>query len=130
MYLNPLTNRMIKINSQTYRKLMRDSNLNHQKVEPLIDSPKIIEPIDLPHDTNTFDFKPRLVNEMTNIVAENKRDFKNITQSESDELLKRLLFDKLCMKPEKKIKKDKTDKKKMMKFKIRDQSSSESESSE
>ena len=33
MYLNPLTNRKIKIDSQTYRKLMRDSNLNPEKLD-------------------------------------------------------------------------------------------------
>ena len=69
-----------------------------------------------------------LAEELTTIIKENKKQFeKELTQTECDALLKKLLYEKLCIK--------KTDKKtkKKKKFKVRappPSSESESESSE
>ena len=115
--LNPITKRYVKINSQQYNKLVLEG-LIKPPVEEIKNEIKVAEP----------PIKALLSEELTTIVKENKKQFeKELTQKECDKLLKKLLYEKLCI--SKKPKKDKTEKKKKkIKFKVKTPEPSESDS--
>ena len=115
--LNPMTKRYVKINSQQYNKLVLEG-LIKPPVEEIKNEIKVAEP----------PIKALLAEELTTIVKENKKQFeKELTQKECDKLLKKLLYEKLCI--SKKPKKDKTEKKKKkIKFKVKTPEPSESDS--
>ena len=63
---------------------------------------------------------------MKNIIKENSKDFKSLSQKQSDELLKKMLYEKLCIdKPKKK-----QNNKSKLKFKVRSLDSSDESSSD
>ena len=116
--LNPKTNRFVHFGSQKFNRLVMEGVIKpaeEKAVEVKAEEPNIEPPI-----------KKMLAEELTTIVKQNMPLFeKEMTQKESDALLRKLLYEKLCIK--------KTDKKtkKKKKFKVRaPPPSSESESSE
>ena len=114
MILNPRTNRMIKIGSQMYKKALKDGSITidneiNEINEPTPPPIKRIKDIKIDNDT---DDEPELNNKMSNLctdlIKDNKTNFKKLSQKESDELLKKLLLKKLSNdKPIKKKKKPK-----------------------
>jgi hypothetical protein len=109
--LNPQTKRYVKKNSQQYNKLVREG---------------VIQAIEEPAE-ETPPIKALLAEELTTIVKENKPLFqKELTQAQSDALLRKLLYEKLCISKKPK-KEEKTKKKKKFKI-VAPPSSSESES--
>ena len=115
--LNPITKRYVKINSQQYNKLVLEG-LIKPPVEEIKNEIKVAEP----------PIKALLAETLTDVVKENKKQFeKEMSQKDCDKLLKKLLYEKLCL--TKKPKKDKPEKKKKkIKFKVKTPEPSESES--
>jgi hypothetical protein len=96
--MNPQTNRFVKVGSQKHKRL-------------------IMEGVLLPED----DFSSKLKETCTDIVESNSDAFtSDLSQDQIDTLLKKMLYEKLCIQPIKKKKKKKK--------KIVYPSSSESES--
>ena len=115
--INPLTKRFVKIGSPAYKRLVRAGTLPPASEEP--EKPEFNEKI----------LQTKLADVSTDIIRDNLKTIiksQKLSDKEMDMLLKKMLFDKLCIaKPEKKEK----DKKKKKKFKIVEPSSeSESES--
>ena len=113
--INPLTKRFVKIGSPAYKRLVRAGTLPPASEEP--EKPEFNEKI----------LQTKLADVSTDIIRDNLKTIiksQKLSDKEMDMLLKKMLFDKLCLaKPEKK------EKKKKKKFKIVEPSSeSESES--
>ena len=113
--INPLTKRYVRTGSQAHKRLVRDGTLPAEALEP--EKPEFNEKI----------LQTKLADVSTDIIRDNLKTIiksQKLSDKEMDMLLKKMLFDKLCLaKPEKK------EKKKKKKFKIVEPSSeSESES--
>lgn len=135
---NPATKRICRLDQAKTKKLIklgvivlpRDLEMPNESPEEVIKpepepEPEIIEP----EEPAKVDIKPVLKKELKTIIKENKNEFKNLTQKESDQLLKRMLYEKLCVDKQKEKEKKKEKPKKKTKFKLRKViSSSESES--
>ena len=135
---NPATKRICRLDQAKTKKLIklgvivlpRDLEMPNESPEEVIKpepepEPEIIEP----EEPAKVDIKPVLKKEMKTIIKENKSQFEGITQSQSDQLLKKLLYQKLCVDKPKEKEKKKEKPKKKTKFKLRKViSSSESES--
>jgi hypothetical protein len=76
-------------------------------------------------------FKSKLAEECSEIVNKHKEQFKGISQKQTDTLLRRMLYEKLCLSDKKdKQAKSKKAKSKKAKFKLKEPSSSDQSSSE
>ena len=124
--LNTQTNRMIKSGTRNFNRLNKLGLLqfptgDHQ-IPPTKEPELAIETTELePEKTEEVvveeqNIKPVLEKELKSIIKENKNEFKNLTQKESDELLKRMLYQKLVLNVPKK---QKEKKKKTTKFKLK-----------
>jgi hypothetical protein len=127
--LNPATNRFVNYGSQKYYRLVNEGVIKLPvEAIPEVKTEVKPEPIVAPP------VKQLLAEELTTIVKENKPLFqKELTQKETDALLRRLLYEKLCIKKKEKKPKEKPKKKKKYKIKTPPQSSeseSDSESSD
>jgi hypothetical protein len=142
--LNPATNRFVNYGSQKYYRLVNEGviklpvevipdvktdNINYEKIQ--------VKPDDINYEKiQVKPVKQLLAEELTTIVKENKKEFqKELTQKETDALLRRLLYEKLCISKKGKSKKEEKPKKKKKKYKIKtpppsSESESESESSD
>jgi hypothetical protein len=126
MIKNPITGRRILIGGKAYTKLL---------AKGLIEPPDEEKPEEKERPEQKTDFEEKLINTSIDVAKENITKFKKISQEESDELLKRLLYEKLCLEPQKnesrkvKFKKNKKHRKKKKKKHFLMPSSSESESS-
>jgi len=110
MILNPRTNRMIKIGSQMYNKAVKDGSITIESNESTTTPIKRIKDTKLDNDSddNEPDLNNKMSNLCTDLIKDNKTNFKKLSQKESDELLKKLLLKKLSNdKPIKKKKKPK-----------------------
>ena len=122
--LNPITKRYVKVGSQQFNKLVLEGliKVEFPKAEDIkVEIPTVAVP----------PIKGLLAEELTNIVKENKKQLtKEMSQKECDRLLKKLLYEKLCISKKKPEKKDKPEKKKKkIKFKVKTpEPESESES--
>jgi CHAT domain-containing protein len=122
---NPATKRICRLDQAKTKKLIklgvivlpRDLEMPNEEPEEVIEEknevieeePEVIEP-------KPDIIKPVLQKELKSIIKENKNEFKNLTQKESDELLKRMLYQKLVLNVPKK---QKEKKKKTTKFKLK-----------
>ena len=123
-FLNTKTNRYFKKNSSTYNKMFADGYFNKCS-ETELEKPQIVEPIpELPVEP----LKPMIKTELKSIIKSNKNDFVGLSQKQTDELLKRMLYEKLCLNKKPKKEKDKN-KRKSKKYKIQSSSSDSSSSS-
>ena len=125
-FLNPKTNRYFKKGSPTYNKLFTDGFFNEkpQIVEPIVEIEPIVEAV----CDSKLNIKPIIKSELKTIIKDNKNDFVGLNQRETDELLKRMLYEKLFLnKKQPKVKNTKKTKK-SKKYKV--QSSSSDSSSE
>ena len=118
--LNPKTNRFVHCGSQKFNRLVMEVVIKTPVEEIKNEIETVVEP----------PIKKLLAETLTDVVKQNKPLFeKEMTQEQSDALLRKLLYAKLCIKEPKKEKKTK----KKKKFKIRappTSSESESESSD
>jgi len=131
---NPSSNRICRLDTAKTKKLIksgivvipRDLQMPNERI------PETPEPVQEPEppkpEVQEKELKSEVKAEMKSIINENKNEFKELSQRETDALLKRMLFEKLCVKKKKKKKKAKP-KPKKKKYKLRKiESSSESES--
>ena len=139
---NPSTNRICRLDQAKTRKLIKSGVIvlprdlempNERKIE----TPEVIKPEPEPEpdpepepepEPAKVDIKPVLKKEMKTIIKENKSQFEGITQSQSDQLLKKLLYQKLCVDKPKEKEKKKEKPKKTTKFKLKKIVVSESDS--
>jgi hypothetical protein len=129
-FLNTKTNRYFKKGSPTYNKMFANGYFNKCS-ETELEKPQIVEPIpELPVEPlkPTSQITSDLRTELKSIIKSNKNDFVGLSQKQTDELLKRMLYEKLCLNKKPKKEKDKN-KRKSKKYKIQS-SSSDSSSSE
>jgi hypothetical protein len=141
--LNSETNRFVKVGSKTYirlHKMGKIQNINEQSESPPEQSeqpelqPEQPEPVQKPlkpepgpPQFDNIDFKALMAKTLTDVIHDRQKDFVDISQKQTDKLLKKLLYEKLCLEKPKKVKSKKSKSKK--KFKIVEPSS-ESEDSE
>jgi hypothetical protein len=142
--LNPQTNRIIKTSTAKYKKLVKLGIIVPEvknEVEKVVGIPEVKKVVEnIPEVQNAVipevkkvvsapPVKALLAQELTDIVAEHKAKFtRELTEKETNLLLKQLLYEKLVKQP----KKPKKPKSKKTKFKLRtppssDQSESESD---
>jgi hypothetical protein len=122
---NPATKRICRLDQAKTKKLIklgvivlpRDLEMPNEEPEEVIEEKNEVieeEPEVIEHKPDII--KPVLQKELKSIIKENKNEFKNLTQKESDELLKRMLYQKLVLNVPKK---QKEKKKKTTKFKLK-----------
>ena len=122
--LNPKTNRFVNVGSQKHKRLIAEGVFHPPVVAaPAVAAPAVAAPAEQP------ELKDKLEETLTDIVKDNSKQFApELTQAQTDRLLKALLYEKLCVSSKttkKTVSTRKTAKKK--KFKVV-QPSSESES--
>ena len=133
------TNRLVKKTTSNYRKLKKlglVKEIDDEDVEPTpVKAPKPAEPEAEPPapEFDERDLQHRVADLTTSMVADNMKKIvksQKLSDAEYDTLLKKMLYQKLCMNEPKKPKKEKPKKKaKGKKYKIVEPSSeSESES--
>jgi hypothetical protein len=124
--INPLTKRFVKIGSPAHKRLVRGGVL------PAVETPPPIPETPAPApEFNEKHLQTKLAEISTDLIRDNLKTIvksQKLTDKDMDILIKKMLYEKLCMKPDK-TKPDKTkSEKKKKKFKIVEPSSSESES--
>ena len=120
---NPLTKRYVKIGSPAHKRLVRAGTL------PAVEQPEIPTP-EAP-EFNEKKLQTKLAELSTDMIKDNLKTIvksQKLSDKDMDILIKKLLFEKLCLKPDKPKEKKETKEKKKKKFKIVEPSSSESES--
>ena len=148
--INPNTKRTIGIKTKTAIRLAKTGLLNEKETELVLNANKT-EPAQSPEDfkqepaQSPKDFKQesepviiadpkskkKIKKELKEIAQENKDQFVGISQEQADELLKKMLYEKLFVnKPTSDIKKKKKKKKKQVVVQSESEDSEESESSE
>jgi len=130
--LNPKSKRLILKTSRQAKRLEKEGLIVIEKPEPTKIEAKEplyddnIDPPPLPvlppkPEIDQRKYKKKLMETMVDVAEENKSSFKDLSQKESDKLLKQLLYQKLMTKPKRHKKKKKY---------ISSESESETESSE
>ena len=127
---NPLTKRYVKIGSPAHKRLVRAGVLPpvEQPETPPEPNP---EALGIPIEFNEKHLQNKLAEISTDLIRDNLKTIvksQKLSDKDMDILLKKLLFEKLCMKPDKTKPKETKEKKKKKKFKIVEPSSSESDS--
>ena len=138
------TNRLVKKSTSNYKKLKKlglvkeiDEDVKVVKPEPESEDVKP-EPVEEPKpepEFNELDLQIKMAELTTDMVADNVKKIiksQSLSDKDYDTLLKKMLFQKLCVdkpsKPEKKKEKKEKKPKKKKKFKIVEPSSSEGDS--
>ena len=122
---NPLTKRYVKIGSPAYKRLVRSGVL------PSVEQPETPPPTPEAPEFNEKKLQTKLAELSTDMIKDNLKTIvksQKLSDKDMDILIKKLLFEKLCIKPDKTKPKETKEKKKKKKFKIVEPSSSESES--
>ena len=123
---NPLTKRYVKIGSPQHKRLIRSGVL------PPVEQPETPpEPSPEAPEFNEKHLQTKLAEISTDLIRDNLKTIvksQKLSDKDMDILIKKLLFEKLCMKPDKTKPKETKEKKKKKKFKIVEPSSSESDS--
>ena len=144
--LNKQTGRYVKFGSRTYVRGLKAGDIDPEPVKEhtvTFEEP-VIEPLGPPpsptsednvqiHQFDSVDMKDKLRSTMMELVEEQKAQFVGLSQKQNEALLRKMLYEKLCVTDKKtKSKKTTSKKKKKSKFKLVEPSSSdeESESSE
>jgi hypothetical protein len=121
--INPLTKRFVKIGSPAHKRLVRGGVLPAVEALgiPIPETPEAPE-------FNEKHLQTKLAEISTDLIRDNLKTIvkaQKLTDKDMDILIKKMLYEKLCMKPDKP---KETKEKKKKKFKIVEPSSSESES--
>ena len=124
---NPLTKRYLKIGSPAHKRLVRSGVLPPVEETPPEPSPAALG---IPIEFNEKHLQTKLAELSTDLIRDNLKTIvksQKLSDKDMDILIKKMLYEKLCMKPDKP--KETKEKKKKKKFKIVEPSSeSESES--
>jgi hypothetical protein len=105
--LNPSTNRFVLVGSPKYKRLVKEGVIKKPEPQPAPSRPPSPEPAQA-RPSQSRSLKKEVMNVATNIVRDNRQDFVDLTQKQTDALLKRMLYEKLCVdKPSKKTHKKK-----------------------
>ena len=110
--LNPATSRYVRVGSDRYKKLVREGVLKPAAPSPT-PAPVTVAasakptPVPSPDPPKPRSLKKELVKLTTDIVRDNKRELVDLSQKETDAYIRRMLYEKLCVNGNKKIKKKK-----------------------
>jgi hypothetical protein len=112
--LNPSTNRFVLVGSSKYKRLVKEGVIKPHVPQPQTQpQPAPSRPPSPESPPSTRSLKKELIKTTTDIVRDNRQDFVDLTQKQTDALLKRMLYEKLCIdKPNAKKKTHKKHKKK------------------
>jgi hypothetical protein len=127
--INPKTKRLILKSSRLYDKLVKEGVIE-EVIEP---TPVVTEEIIETPNNNSKKLKKKLKRISFDSIKENKdrlKDSEDLSDKQLDKLLKRMLFEKLCVKTKKAPKKKPKKKKKIVIVSSSEDESSESETSE
>ena len=141
--INPNTKRTIGIKTKTAIRLAKTGLLNEKETELVLNAnkpePETQEPAQSPKDFKQESepviiadpkSKKKIKKELKEIAQENKEQFVGISQEQADELLKKMLYEKLFVNKPTTDKKKKKKKKKQVVVQSESEDSEESESSE
>ena len=98
--LNTRTSRYVKKGSPSYNKLVVSGYFDETpKTEPIDGETKHVETAIEPNvdPEPEPDLKKEIKPILQEIVKENKSEFVGLTQKQTDELLKKMLYEKLCL---------------------------------
>ena len=111
--LNPTTNRFVLIGSPKYKRFIKEGVIKPAPSQPAREPqaapsrPPSPEPAQA-RSSQSRSLKKEVMNVATDIVRDNRQDFVDLTQKQTDALLRRMLYEKLCIdKPSKKTHKKK-----------------------
>ena len=127
---NPNTKRYLKVGSPAYKRLVRAGVLPPPSPEaPPEPTP---EALGIPIEFNEKHLQNKLAEISTDLIRDNLKTIvksQKLSDKDMDILIKKMLYEKLCIKPDKTKPKETKEKKKKKKFKIVEPSSeSDSES--
>ena len=124
--LNPLTKRFVKIGSPQHKRLVRNGTLPPVEETPPEPSPEAPE-------FNEKHLQNKLAEISTDMIRDNLKTIvksQKLSDKDMDILIKKMLYEKLCMQPDKTKPKETKEKKKKKKFKIVEPSSSDESDSD
>jgi len=94
---NPSSKRYVKFGSSNYKRLVREGVL--QPVD-IIPAPK---PKRLPEQTQQEKLDTKIIEQSVGAVEEHKDQFRGLSQAQSDNLIAKLLYDRLISVPSKRL---------------------------
>ena len=134
LVLNKRTNRFVKVGTPRYLRLLREGAVDPPPPAPPPPSPEAsaeppAAPVPLAREPAVAKpaagLKASVIEQATDIVRDNKEQFLDLSQRQTDKLLRRMLYEKLCVGD--KAKKNKKSKVKFKSRKVAEESSSSSE---
>jgi hypothetical protein len=126
--LNPKSQRYISKTSRLYIRLVKEGVI----VEPVVEPEALPEPVVVPQKPPTS-LKKKLAKVAVGVIAENSQELagtRDLDDDQVDQLLKRMLYEKLCLTEKKSKRKPKPKPKRKKKVVVVSSSEEESESSE
>ena len=97
LILNPLTKRYVKLGSSNHKRLVREGVLPAPETMP---APL---PKRLPEQNQQQKMDTKIIEQSVGAVEENKEKFQGLSQEQSDELIAKLLYDRLISVPSKRL---------------------------
>jgi hypothetical protein len=97
LILNPLTKRYVKFGSANHKRLVANGTLSPPETMP---APK---PKRLPEQTQQQQMDTEIIKQSVGAVEEHKEKFKGLSQEQSDDLISKLLYDRLIAVPSKRL---------------------------
>lgn len=97
LILNPLTKRYVKFGSANHKKLIANGTLAPPEAMP---APKAKEKIE---KTQQQKLDTEIITQSVSVVEKNREQFRGLTQEESNDLIAKLLYDRLIAIPSKKL---------------------------
>ena len=97
LILNPLTKRYVKFGSANHKRLVANGTLPPPETMP---APK---PKRLPEQTQQQKMDTEVIQQSVAAVEEHKEKFKGLSQEQSNDLIAKLLYDRLIAVPTKKL---------------------------
>jgi hypothetical protein len=128
--LNPKSQRYISKTSRLYIRLVKEGVIVEPVVEPVVEPEALPEPVVVPQKPPTS-LKKKLAKVAVGVIAENSQELagtRDLDDDQVDQLLKRMLYEKLCLTEKKSKRKPKPKPKRKKKVVV--VSSSEEESSD
>ena len=98
LILNPLTKRYVKFGSANHKRLVANGTLSPPEVMP---APKAREK--LSEQTQQQKMDTEIIKQSVSVVEKNREQFKGLSQEESNDLIAKLLYDRLIAVPSKKL---------------------------
>ena len=131
--LNPLTNRYVNTSSKTYRRLLKKGVITAPEEQPTpttpppspVTPPPSPPPIATPPPPPVTSEPPLpcakalVVDHLTNISSKHTGELSGLSQKDTETLLRKLLYERLCVSPPEKVKKAKKSKAKAKKVKAK-----------